>query len=152
MKAIALAAVGALSAPAVALGCALPTGAAGLMAEAAAAMNSQRAAGGRAALTRDARLDKAAQDHACWMAETNTFSHKGAGGSLPKRRIKAAGYSTRLSAENIAFGQTSGAELIREWMGTSGHRENILRPEFRRIGIAVIAGPLGLMTVQVFTG
>ena len=37
-------------------------------------------------------------------------------------------------------------------MASLGHRANILRPEFRRVGIAVVEGPLGLMTVQVFTG
>ncbi|MGH2722992.1 MAG: CAP domain-containing protein [Actinomycetota bacterium] len=37
-------------------------------------------------------------------------------------------------------------------MESPGHRENILRPEFRRVGIGVVSGPLGLMVVQVFTG
>ena len=36
-------------------------------------------------------------------------------------------------------------------MESPGHRENILRPEFRRIGIGVIsAGAYGKMVTQLF--
>ncbi|WP_139828210.1 CAP domain-containing protein [Maritimibacter sp. HL-12] len=107
------------------------------MADAGATMNAERKAAGRKALIRDARLDKAAQSHACWMAETDTFSHKGAGGSLPKRRITATGYRPMLTAENIAFGQSSGARVIAEWMESSGHRENILRRGVVEYGVGV---------------
>jgi uncharacterized protein YkwD len=37
-------------------------------------------------------------------------------------------------------------------MDSPGHRANILGSEFATVGIAVVRGPLGLMTVQVFTG
>ncbi|SMH35270.1 Cysteine-rich secretory protein family protein [Maritimibacter sp. HL-12] len=135
MKALALAALLAVGAPAAA--CELPDNAARLMADAGATMNAERKAAGRKALIRDARLDKAAQSHACWMAETDTFSHKGAGGSLPKRRITATGYRPMLTAENIAFGQSSGARVIAEWMESSGHRENILRRGVVEYGVGV---------------
>jgi uncharacterized protein YkwD len=135
VKALALAALLAVGAPAVA--CELPDNAARLMADAGATMNAERKAAGRKALIRDARLDKAAQSHACWMAETDTFSHKGAVGSLPKRRITATGYRPMLTAENIAFGQSSGARVIAEWMESSGHRENILRRGVVEYGVGV---------------
>jgi uncharacterized protein YkwD len=128
-----------LGAPAAA--CDLPANAARLMADAGTAMNAERQGGGRAALIRDARLDKAAQAHACWMAETNRFSHKGAGGSLPKRRITATGYRPMLTAENIALGQPSGTRVVAEWMASPGHRENILRNGVDDYGI-------GLATMQ----
>ncbi len=120
-----------------ALACSMPAGVAQMMADAGAAMNAQRKANGRKALGRDAKLDQAAQKHACWMGETGTFSHKGAGGSLPKRRIKATGYRTRLKAENIAFGQSSGQTVIADWMTSQGHRKNILLRGVKEYGIGV---------------
>jgi uncharacterized protein YkwD len=137
MRALALAALLAIGAPAAAVACSMPGNAAALMADAGAAMNAQRKAGGRKQLGRDAKLDEAAQSHACWMAANDTFSHKGAGGSLPKRRIKATGYQTRLTAENIAWGQSSGGEVIAEWMASSGHRKNILLNGVDEYGVGV---------------
>jgi len=56
-----------------------------------------------------------------------------------------------VAGENLALAATVG-EAHQGLMGSPGHRENILRAEFRRVGVAVVVGPLGLMTVQVFTG
>lgn len=133
--------------------CEVPTGAAQMMAEAGRAVNAQRAGNGKGALRRDARLDKAAMAHACWMAETGTFSHQsksgGKSGSLPKARIRATGYRTRLTAENIAWGQTSGAQVVAEWMTSPGHRKNILMGSLDEygIGVAVLNGrPVWVMT------
>ncbi len=138
MKALAVSALLlAVLTPAIGAACTLPSGAAALLAEAGSAMNAQRAGAGRKALDRDARLDQAAQAHACWMADNATFSHKGAGGSLPKQRIKATGYVTRLSAENIAHGQATGSAVIASWMASSGHRENILRRGIDDYGVGV---------------
>ncbi|MEX1271429.1 MAG: CAP domain-containing protein [Acidimicrobiia bacterium] len=38
------------------------------------------------------------------------------------------------------------------FMDSDGHRANILRPGFDRVGVAAVDGPLGLMVVQVFGG
>lgn len=115
-----------------------------MRAEIGKALNAQRAAKGQRSLADNAMLDQAAMDHACWMAETNTFSHRGAGGSLPKRRIKATGYKTRLTAENLAFGQTSTAQVMAEWMSSPGHRKNILLGGIDEygLGVAVMNGRL----------
>ncbi|GGD46861.1 CAP domain-containing protein [Sinisalibacter lacisalsi] len=150
MRAFALAGLLAVATPAAA--CDLPANAAGLMADAGANMNAQRKAGGRRALDRDARLDKAAQAHACWMAETNSFSHKGARGSLPKRRITATGYRPMLTAENIAFGQTTGGQVIAEWMASSGHRKNILLGSVDDYGVGVALMQERPVWVMVYAG
>lgn len=134
---LALAALLALAPLAATAGCATPPDAARLVADAATAVNAARKANGLAPLAKDARLDQAALAHACWMAETGTFSHKGAGGSLPKKRIKATGYRTRLTAENIAWGQRSGAEVVQTWMESPGHRRNILMSSLDEYGLGV---------------
>lgn len=137
MKGLALAVTLALVPVAAQADCTLPANRSQLVADAAAAVNAARRANGQAALSPSAKLDQAAMAHACWMAETNTFSHKGQGGSLPKKRIRATGYRTLLTAENIAWGQSSGAEVVAEWMQSQGHRDNILRRGIDEYGIGV---------------
>lgn len=125
-----------------AAGCAMPGNAQAMVAEAGAQMNAQRRAKGRRALGRDAALDAAAQAHACWMARTGNFSHRGASGTGPKARVKSRGYCTRLVAENIALGQGSGARVVGDWMGSSGHRKNILLPGVGEygVGLSIVQG------------
>jgi uncharacterized protein YkwD len=66
-------------------------------------------------------------------------------------RLEAVEIPYSLAGENLALAATT-TQVHDGLMGSPGHRENILRPEFRRAGVAVVDGPLGLMTVQVFTG
>ncbi|GKY87020.1 CAP domain-containing protein [Sinisalibacter aestuarii] len=124
--------------------CTAPANLAQLRTDMAKAVNAQRNANGRVPLGHAPRLDEAAMAHACWMAETGTFSHRGAGGSLPKRRIRATGYRTHLTAENIAWGQRTAAQVVAEWMQSPGHRKNILLGGIDEygIGIAVMQGRL----------
>jgi uncharacterized protein YkwD len=66
-------------------------------------------------------------------------------------RLAAAGAVYSLAGENLALAATPN-QVHEGLMGSPGHRENILRPEFNRVGVAVVEGPLGLMAVEVFTG
>lgn len=126
----------------IASACNLPPNAANLMADAGAAMNAARTENGRSALRRDARLDRAAQRHACWMSTNGSFSHQGSGNSGPRDRIAATGYSARMTSENIAQGQRTGSEVMSDWMKSKGHRDNILRNEAKDygVGVALLSG------------
>lgn len=138
MKAVLLALALVLSAGAAkAASCAQPARARAMLAEVARSVNAQRAANHRPALGRNAKLDRAAQDHACWMAGPGQYGHKGKGGSTPKDRVKAAGYRSCLTAENIAWGQASAAQVMADWMASNGHRDNILRKGVREIGVGL---------------
>ena len=64
--------------------------------------NAFRKAHKLGALRRNAKLDAAARAFARFMARTSEFSHT-ADGREPAERIKAAGYSYCLVAENLAF-------------------------------------------------
>jgi uncharacterized membrane protein required for colicin V production len=66
-------------------------------------------------------------------------------------RLAAAGITFRVAGENLALAATAD-DVHDGLMGSPGHRANILGADYRRVGIAVVSGPLGLMTVQVFTG
>ena len=66
-------------------------------------------------------------------------------------RVRAAGVNLFVVGENLAL--ASNARAVHDgFMDSPGHRENLLRPEFDRVGIASVRGPLGLMVVQVFGG
>ncbi|MFG2873423.1 CAP domain-containing protein [Streptomyces sp. NPDC048337] len=109
-----------------------PTGAA---AEVLALVNQERAAAGCPALTVNAKLTKAAQDHSADMAAHNTMSHTGSDGSDPGARITRAGYTWSTYGENVAYGYGTAAKVMEGWMNSPGHRANILNCSFKEIGI-----------------
>jgi uncharacterized protein YkwD len=96
-------------------------------------------------------LTEVAAGHAREMYLEGYFSHRSPATGSVGDRLEAAGATYSLAGENLALAATA-TQVHDGLMGSLGHRENILRPEFRRVGVAVVEGPLGLMTVQVFTG
>ena len=106
-----------------------------------AAVNKARAGAGCAALTVNARLVAAAQGHAKAMAAQNFFGHASKNGGKFSNRIKAQGYSYSKVAENIGAGQSSAAKVMATWLGSSGHRKNILDCDLTETGIAVVYQP-----------
>ena len=98
-----------------------------------------------------------AQQHTQWMIDTDTFDHYGAGGSDPGDRMAAAGYPFVPPwgwGENIAMYQqtptvppmASTTELLHRNLFVDdgypgrGHRTNMLDPDFKEVGTAVLAG------------
>lgn len=99
-------------------------------------VNAERAAAGCRPLAVDQRLVNAAQAHSTDMAVNSYFSHTSLDGRTFDERILAAGYP-RPAAENIAMGQRSAADVMRDWMRSRGHRENILNCGFVTIGVGL---------------
>jgi uncharacterized protein YkwD len=85
-------------------------------------------------------LTAAATRHARDMARRSFFEHEGSDGSLPRDRVSAAGYRSRLTGENIAFGPESAQEAVAGWLASPGHCENIMDPRFHDIGVGVAVG------------
>jgi uncharacterized protein YkwD len=85
-------------------------------------------------------LDEAAEDHARDMARKKYFEHRARDGSEPKDRVQRAGYRSRLTGENIAFGAASAEEVVAGWLKSPGHCENIMDPRFEDIGVGVATG------------
>ena len=96
-------------------------------------------------------LSLVAEGHAAEMYLEGYFSHRSPATGTVGDRLEAAGITYLVAGENLALAATVG-EAHQGLMGSPGHRENILRAEFRGVGVGVVVGPLGLMTVQVFTG
>lgn len=108
-------------------------------------INGTRASAGLAPLMRDSRLDRAAQRHAEDMNANSFMNHRGSDGSSHLARANAAGWGSCLLAENIATGQASEASVFRGWMGSAGHRFNILQPRMRKYGLGSSGGAYVLM-------
>jgi uncharacterized protein YkwD len=109
-------------------------------AEMLAQVNALRRKAGAPALKMDRDLQQAAQGHAEDMLARGYFAHKSPSGTSVRERSREAGYQWRTIGENIAEGQTSVDEVVTTWMGSPGHRQNILNPDFRDLGIGLVLG------------
>ena len=93
-------------------------------------------------------LIDAANFHSQWMLDTDTFDHAGIGGDRASDRILDAGYQFNTWGENIGYTGTTGTlnlnsateKVHQSLFKSSGHRRNILRDNFRELGLATIAG------------
>jgi uncharacterized protein YkwD len=100
-----------------------------------------REAGGRApALQWDNRLAAVARMHSEEMARNGYFSHQGADGSSPARRVTMAGIKWLSTGENIANCEgVSEAEslFMNEPKFQQNHRWNILNVNYTHVGVGV---------------
>ena len=115
-----------------------------------AATNAERKEAGCDPVTLDSRLSAAAQAHAADMAVNDYFSHTDQDGADSSDRMHDAGFGGSRTGENIAYGQETAAEVVATWMGSSGHRHNILNCAYDRIGVGYDAR--GDYWVQDFGG
>jgi len=106
--------------------------------EVLALVNVERAKVPVPALQWDEPAAAVAFGHSVDMDQRSFFSHNNPSGQDPGARMAAAGM-TGFGAwgENIARGQRTPASVMSDWMGSQGHRENILRSYFTHLGIGV---------------
>lgn len=109
-------------------------------AEVARLVNEHRARRGCRALAWDDAAARAAQAHSDDMARRNYFSHTSPEGRTMVDRLRAQGASYRMIAENIAFGQPTAREVVRGWLGSPGHRQNIENCGYTHHGVGMSAG------------
>jgi len=89
--------------------------------------NIARKKDGIALLTVNKGLNEAAQKHAEWMAKYDKVQHQ---------NLKAfLGKPWRMVAENVAAYHISDEAVMRDWLKSKGHRDNILNPKFTHIGL-----------------
>jgi len=104
-------------------------------------INSARAEAGLPALTVNATLTAAAQEHSIDMACHGLISHSGSDGSSPSQRIAAAGYFASFASE-IIYGSGYPQTAFDWWMNDQIHRDEILNPYVTELGVgyAYVAG------------
>jgi uncharacterized protein YkwD len=115
--------------------------------------NRQRARRGIARLRADRALTRAARMHARAMLEEGFFDLVDPHGRGPAERVaQVTRRRWAIIGENIALGYPSVARACSGWMASAGHRTNILRRGYTRIGAGYARGPGGYRHyyVQVF--
>ncbi len=112
-------------------------------------VNQERAKAGLPALTTSKTLQAAANKRAQEIVQS--FSHTRPNGSSPFTVLKEYGISYNSAGENIAYGQKTPAAVMNAWMNSSGHRANILKNGFGKVGIGVYKVNGVLYWTQLFT-
>ena len=118
-------------------------------------LNYERGRHGLAPLVENRALDAASEAHSADMERRRYFEHVSPDGVPPEQRMMRLGYVARpggMTGENIAWGEDeagSAASIVDGWMHSPHHRENILRPQFREVGIGLALGHApGTMTTH----
>ncbi|MEK4715127.1 CAP domain-containing protein [Sporosarcina sp. FSL K6-5500] len=97
--------------------------------------NVERQKAGLQPLQTDAKLMNSARQKSTDMASKGYFSHTSPTYGSPFDQMKSNGITYKSAAENIAMGQRTAEEVVKGWMESPGHRQNILTPGFTHIGI-----------------
>ncbi|GAA3503773.1 hypothetical protein GCM10019016_108850 [Streptomyces prasinosporus] len=100
-------------------------------------VNAERGKVGCSPVKVNTALTGAAQKHSEDMAASGTMSHTGSDGSSPADRITRAGYSWSTYGENVAHGYSTPEQVMAGWMGSPGHKKNILNCSFKEIGVGL---------------
>ena len=87
------------------------------------------------AVTTTAAHNKVASDYSKYMLVNNHFDHIDLQGKGPGDRAAAGGINFRTCGENIAAGHIHPTDTFYQWVHSTGHRANILNPNFRKIGV-----------------
>jgi hypothetical protein len=113
-------------------------------------MNGVRRSRGVRALAPQLRLRAAAIAHSLDMVRRAYFAHEAPSGPRLSTRVLVARYVTRRQrwtlGENIAAGTGGFATpraTVSAWMRSPGHRDNILNPRFRDVGVGPVLGVPG---------
>jgi uncharacterized YkwD family protein/spore coat assembly protein SafA len=103
-------------------------------------VNRERVARGLGALRLNWELARVARIKSADMRDQNYFSHTSPTYGSPFDMIRKFGLTFESAAENIAVGQPTAAEVVKSWMNSPGHRQNILNGDFNEIGVGYVTG------------
>jgi uncharacterized YkwD family protein len=114
-------------------------------------VNQERAKNGLKPLTIDMKLTQMAHDKAVDMRDNNYFDHQSPTYGSPFDMMNKYGITYSYAGENIAAGQQTAQDVMNSWMNSSGHRANILNPNYTEIGVGFVqGGQYGTEWVQEF--
>jgi uncharacterized protein YkwD len=110
-------------------------------------INQERASYGLQPVAPNGDLRQAALSHSNEMVSQGYFEHTSPAGVTFMDRIESSGYMHKARSwvvgENLVWGtgpRSTPQALVTSWMNSPPHRENLLRPNFREIGIAAVPG------------
>ncbi len=132
---------GAVSKPAAAAACITPEDAERMADQVVQLVNLARAERGLQPVLVNPKLEQAAADYACRMSAEGFFGHRDPiRGEGPATRAVACKYKFYAVGENLAAGQATPAEVMKVWMESPPHRDLILGPNWKELGVAVRTG------------
>lgn len=115
-------------------------------------INAKRVANGLSVLKIDDELQNVARIKAQDMVDNNYFSHTSPTYGYPFDMMKSFGISYKTAGENIA-GNSTNSGAVEAWMGSAGHKANILNSSFNYTGVGVVkSSKYGKIYVQMFIG
>jgi uncharacterized protein YkwD len=100
-------------------------------------ISSYRLAHGEGKVTLDPALNRIAQEQAKAMAARDVMDHA----VLRPLSDRVANLKAERAAENLAQGDDTFAKALAQWIGSYGHRKNLLMHEATRVGIASAKSP-----------
>jgi uncharacterized protein YkwD len=126
------------------------------------AVNQARVSHGLRPLIVSKGLQRAAEAHSSEMLEQGFFAHDTPDGPSFGRRIRSfyppKGFTTWSAGENLLYSTAAitAAAAVRAWLKSRQHRENMLSPTWREVGIASLraraaGGTFGGRTTWVVT-
>jgi hypothetical protein len=104
--------------------------------------NVQRAANGLASLTENTILDSAALAKGNDMLAKGYWAHFAPDGTSPWSFFINFGYKYQYAGENLARDFSDAGSAVNAWMASPTHKENILNPHYKEVGIGVVEGSL----------
>ncbi|MBP7118751.1 hypothetical protein KBA63_01585 [Candidatus Woesebacteria bacterium] len=116
--------------------------------------NAKRAENGLAPVTENPSLDAAARAKGADMLAKGYWAHVAPDGTEPWDFFRGVQYKYRYAGENLARDFSSASGAVEGWMASPSHRENMLSPKYKDIGVAVVEGSLNgkdaTIVVQLF--
>ncbi len=104
--------------------------------------NQERTSRGLGTLKESTALDQAATLKGQDMFAKDYWAHFAPDGTSPWYFFKQVSYNYTYAGENLARDFSTSSGVIAGWMASQGHRDNMLNPNFKDIGIAVLNGTL----------
>ena len=116
--------------------------------------NRERLAQGLPEVLLDSKLSAAAAQKASDMVARDYWAHISPQGTQPWYFVTNNGYAYKYAGENLARDFADPESVVKAWMNSPTHRENLLSSRYQDIGISVIDGKLGgretTLVVQMF--
>lgn len=107
-------------------------------------VNVERSRAGLSPLKMNWELSRVARYKSADMANKGYFSHNSPTYGTPFQMMENFGLRFTAASENIAYGQRTPAEVVRDWMNSPGHRSNIMSGSYNEIGVGLAKNKNGV--------
>ena len=104
--------------------------------------NEKRTQAGLLPLSLNSTLSQAAQAKGADMLNKGYWAHVAPDGTQPWVFFTNFGYKYRYAGENLARDFANPQSAVEAWMNSPSHKENLLSPKYKEIGIGVVEGNL----------